>query len=97
MGQARQELNPQPAVLETAALPIELLAYNDVCSVLTKKNTLFGFAMQAVHTAASTVFVHFQAAGLVTPVLAGEIIAFLALGAGQSYKYAVAFLCHGLC
>ena len=25
--QARQDLNPQPAVLETAALPIELLAY----------------------------------------------------------------------
>jgi hypothetical protein len=24
--QARQDLNPQPAVLETAALPIELLA-----------------------------------------------------------------------
>ena len=27
MEQARQGLNPQPAVLETAALPIELLAY----------------------------------------------------------------------
>ena len=26
--QARQDLNPQPAVLETAALPIELLAFN---------------------------------------------------------------------
>ncbi len=25
--QARRDLNPQPAVLETAALPIELLAY----------------------------------------------------------------------
>jgi hypothetical protein len=25
-GQARRESNPQPAVLETAALPIELLA-----------------------------------------------------------------------
>ena len=25
--QARQELNPQPPVLETGALPIELLAY----------------------------------------------------------------------
>ena len=25
--QARRESNPQPAVLETAALPIELLAY----------------------------------------------------------------------
>ena len=24
--QARQDLNPQPAVLETAALPVELLA-----------------------------------------------------------------------
>ena len=24
---ARRDLNPQPAVLETAALPIELLAY----------------------------------------------------------------------
>ena len=27
MWQARRESNPQPAVLETAALPIELLAY----------------------------------------------------------------------
>ena len=26
--QARQDLNPQPLVLETSALPIELLAYN---------------------------------------------------------------------
>jgi hypothetical protein len=26
--QARQDLNPQPAVLETAALPVELLAYD---------------------------------------------------------------------
>ena len=25
--QARQDLNPRPAVLETAALPVELLAY----------------------------------------------------------------------
>jgi len=29
--QARRESNPQPAVLETAALPIELLAYFLVC------------------------------------------------------------------
>jgi hypothetical protein len=28
--QARRESNPQPAVLETAALPIELLAYSVV-------------------------------------------------------------------
>ena len=28
MQQARQDLNPQPAVLETAALPLELLAYD---------------------------------------------------------------------
>src|SRR5215210_7444794 len=29
-GQARRESNPQPAVLETAALPIELLAFSAV-------------------------------------------------------------------
>lgn len=28
--QARQELNPQPVVLETTTLPIELLAYMDL-------------------------------------------------------------------
>ncbi len=31
--QARQELNPQPLVLETSALPIELLAYDRCSSV----------------------------------------------------------------
>ena len=32
--QARRESNPQPAVLETAALPIELLAFCSCVSVL---------------------------------------------------------------
>jgi hypothetical protein len=31
--QARRESNPQPAVLETAALPIELLAYHKITSI----------------------------------------------------------------
>ena len=30
--QARRESNPQPAVLETAALPIELLAFGPICT-----------------------------------------------------------------
>ena len=33
--QARRESNPQPAVLETAALPIELLAYDIVKNSVT--------------------------------------------------------------
>ena len=33
--QARRESNPQPAVLETAALPIELLAYSGILDPLS--------------------------------------------------------------
>ena len=36
--QARRESNPQPAVLETAALPIELLACTETTQCNTKSN-----------------------------------------------------------
>src|SRR6187549_1791901 len=43
MWHARRDSNPQPAVLETAALPIELLAYRNLASgiatLLPKKAT----------------------------------------------------------
>ena len=106
-------MNPQPAVLETAALPIELLAYEAhyvsiwlaylpalACSQRVQqlsandKDTLLGLAMQAMTLASRTVLADLHATGLVAPVLAGEIVALFALGAGQSYKNAIAFLCH---
>jgi hypothetical protein len=52
--------------------------------------------MQAMRTAARTVFVQFDATGVITPVLVGVIVTLFALGASQRNEHAITFLCHGL-
>jgi hypothetical protein len=59
-----------------------------------KKHTSFGLAMQTMTLASRAVLVQFHASGLVAPVLAADVVAFLALGAGQSDENAISFLCH---
>ncbi len=59
-----------------------------------QQDTLFGFAMQTMRAAARAVFILFHAPGLRAPVLAGEIVAFLALCTEQGDKDTIAFLSH---
>ena len=71
--QARQDLNLQPPVLETGALPIELLTY------------LTGFFMRRVFVAEATIFLVFHTARLVPPVFSRGVIAPAAYFAFQRY------------
>ena len=65
--QARQDLNPQPAVLETAALPIELRAYvSDV--------SLPGFPMLSLPAATRAKLHERQPVGVISPVLLCVVI-----------------------
>jgi hypothetical protein len=69
----RRDLNPQPAVLETAALPIELLTFG----------TLFRFLVDHVLVAPRTVLLVLDTTRLLALVLRGRVVAALALGAFQ--------------
>ena len=71
--QGRQDLNLQPPVLETGALPIELLPY------------LTGFFMRRVFVAEATIFLVFHTARLISPVFSRGVIAPAAYFAFQRY------------
>lgn len=95
--QARQELNPQPPVLETGALPIELLAYKMADSpAIDFKNVLASLAMHAVTAAARAVLLQFQTTWIIAAVLLRQVIAFLALCASHRNRRTDIFLlrCH---
>ena len=47
--QARRESNPQPPVLETGALPIELLAYILFKPKVCNPSELLGFGSRTIH------------------------------------------------
>ena len=89
--QARQELNPQPFVLETNALPIELLAYIPMSRVSrrwqggkTRDNGhLLGFPVQCMFSAAGAVLIKFNTIRIVAAILFRHVIAFLAVIARQ--------------
>ena len=65
----RRDSNPQPAVLETAALPIELLTY------------LLGLFVRSSFVTPRAVLLVFDSAGLLFFVLGRRIISSLAVGA----------------
>ena len=75
---ARQELNPQPLVLETSALPIELLAYEP-------KRVLARFGVLGVRAAARAKLLQAQTLFHVLLVFGSAIIAFFAIDAFQRY------------
>ena len=81
--QARRESNPQPPVLETGALPIELLAY--VCD-------LFLFLVSDVLPAEPAVLAHLQTLGRLLLVLRRAVVAPFALGAGERDQISHTFL-----
>ncbi len=105
--QARQESNPQPPVLETGALPIELLAFirlwgpgKGSCQspALTTYHTtkLFRLTMDRMAAAAVAELFQLHAPGVVATVLLSRVIPFFALGASQCDHRTDAFLfrCH---
>src|SRR5207253_2550726 len=73
---ARRDLNPQPSVLETDALPIELLAYQSLPRLLR-------FLMRDVLAAGLAELLDLKTFRHGFAVLRRRIIATLALGAGQ--------------
>ena len=80
--QARQDLNPQPFVLETNALPIELLAYKSrespPCSI-----KLLCLAVRCMLPATRAILAEFQTIRIVTAILFGRVISLLAIIALQ--------------
>ena len=78
-------MNPQPTVLETVALPIELLAYNERLTLLPMLRNL---------AAASTELFQRKTSRIVPAIFLSRIVAFLALGASQRDDDTVCFLCH---
>jgi hypothetical protein len=72
--QARQESNPQPPVLETGALPIELLAFK-LCGqiqILPDRTfsilVLLRLAVQSMLFAVPAVFIHFKTVRIISAV-----------------------------
>ena len=78
--QARKDSNPQQTVLETAALPLELLAC--VGTILA------GFPMNSVLLAPRAIFLQLHTIGVVGLVLVSGVITTLALGARESNQCA---------
>ena len=73
-------MNPQPLVLETRTLPIELLAYIRVRLyynlTLVK---LLGLAVLGMLAAPGAIFIEFHPIGIVTSILFGGVIALFAI------------------
>jgi hypothetical protein len=71
--QGRRDSNPQPADLESDALPLELLPY--------MSKTLFAFAMNSVLTAELAEFFEFELVRSLLFIFGGRIIFSFELGA----------------
>jgi hypothetical protein len=84
--QARQDSNLQPTVLETATLPIELLALGQLPL----------FAMRALAPAPAAIFAELQPFGGLHLIFESVIVAPLALSARQRDHHTVLFFCHRL-
>lgn len=76
MWQDRQESNPQPPVLETGALPVELLS----CNISQLCLALF---VHCVLAAGGTEFLQFHPVGMLAFVACGRVITVLAFLASQ--------------
>ena len=106
--QARRDSNPQPAVLETAALPIELLACSSrkllrrqcllvifpTVDVVTRQGVSLGLAMNSPLPIVPAEFLQLELLGRGLLVLRGGVVAPFALGALESDD--LALRCHAL-
>ena len=87
--QARRDSNPQPPVLETGALPVELLAFV----------SLLRLSMRRVPAAPPTIFLHLKTIGHFSLVLRCVVVTSLTLSAGEdddvahSWKSFISVLC----
>jgi hypothetical protein len=79
MWQGRQDLNPQPTVLETATLPIELHPCLRLVATI-RPNPLFGFLVRRMLLAELAIFVESQTIRIILFVFIRLIVALLALG-----------------
>ena len=85
--QARRGSNPQPPVLETGALPVELLAYTHEAGQWTTVDcrlTLLGFLVRCMLSTPATVLPQLQPLAGLPLVLRGAVIAALTLAARQA-------------
>jgi hypothetical protein len=85
-------LNPQPPLLESGALPIELLACmgTEALSIITEQepllpNNLFCFPMNRVFSAVIAEFLQFHTGRIIPAVLFAGVIALFTFGASESY------------
>ncbi len=76
--QARQDLNPQPLVLETSALPIELLAFIGAGNE-PRPCKLFCFAVRCVFPAARAILAKLHPIRIVAAILLGGVISLLTI------------------
>ena len=101
-------MNPQPPLLESGALPIELLAYERMAyrlSLIIPRQLdkqlaireLLLLLVQRVLAAARTELVELDAARIVAAILLRRVVALFALGARQRDDRPNIFLCHCNC
>ena len=87
-GQGRQESNPQPTVLETVALPIELRPYDRVSAV----PGLSRFAMKLMCSTSRAELLKFQSSRIVLSILLGGVISLTAFRALHCHYRTIALL-----
>ena len=86
--QARRDSNPQPPVLETGALPIELLAYSSVCVSSCRALTMghspsLRLFVRCMPAAPSTILLKLEAIGHFPFILRRVVVPLLTLGARE--------------
>ena len=92
--QGRQESNPQPTVLETVALPIELRPYEDPH---VGESRLPGFPVQLVTPATGAELLQFDPTRVIAPVLLAGVIPFAADRALECDRVPLGFTLLGHC
>jgi hypothetical protein len=97
--QGRRDSNPRPSVLETGALPTELLPFDGPANRTGARDAsglwpLAGLAMGRVDTLERAVLLEFDALTVIELVLHGDVVAALALGALKGDLDALVVLCH---
>ena len=88
-----EDLNPEPTVLETVALPVELHSYDEAHARYASDNPLFGLFIDDVLADDRIIFTQFKAGGRIHTILE-RIIHMTALRATHFYENTIAFFRH---
>src|SRR5207237_2754612 len=91
----RRESNPQPPVLETGALPIELLSFE---TSIPSNLRLLGLAMTRMFAAVPAVLAHLEPLACLLLVLRRAVVPALTLGArqGDDVSHGLWLMAYGL-